>query len=114
MVQTISLSFVTAKCGQNGNTRKGYPNAELKDRDTKNYLVLQGVSLNMKPITTAAARQLPGNELVTAQSTAVAWVPRYVGLSAEPEGSTQLLPKPAIGYDPEPDPSSSHPHNLSP
>jgi hypothetical protein len=31
----------------------------------------------------------------------------------EPEGSTPLIPKPAIGHDPEPVPSTSHPHNLS-
>jgi hypothetical protein len=28
--------------------------------------------------------------------------------------STLLIPKPAIGHDPEPVPSTSHPHNLFP
>jgi len=31
---------------------------------------------------------------------------------AEPKGSTPLTPKPAIGHDPEPVPSTSHPHYL--
>jgi hypothetical protein len=32
-------------------------------------------------------------------------------LVAEPEGSTLLMAKPATGHDPEPVPSTSHPHN---
>jgi len=32
----------------------------------------------------------------------------------EPEGSTPLMPKLAIGHDPEAIPSTSHPHNLTP
>jgi hypothetical protein len=35
-------------------------------------------------------------------------------LAAAPEGSTPLIPKPAIGHDPEPVPSTSHPLNLFP
>jgi len=35
-------------------------------------------------------------------------------LVAEPEGSTPLIPKPATAHDPEPVPSTSHPHNLFP
>jgi hypothetical protein len=30
------------------------------------------------------------------------------------EGSTPLISKPAIGHDPEPVPSTSHPHNIFP
>jgi hypothetical protein len=33
---------------------------------------------------------------------------------AEPEISTSLIPKPATGHQPEPDPASSYPHNLFP
>jgi len=33
-------------------------------------------------------------------------------LVAEPEGSTPLVPKLVTGNDPEPVPSTSHPHNL--
>jgi hypothetical protein len=33
---------------------------------------------------------------------------------AEPGGSTPLLSELAIGHDPKPVPSNSHPHNLSP
>jgi hypothetical protein len=32
-------------------------------------------------------------------------------LVAEPEGSTPLIPNPAIGHDPEPVPSISRPHS---
>jgi hypothetical protein len=31
---------------------------------------------------------------------------------AEPEGLTLLIPEPAIGHEPEPVPSASHPHNI--
>jgi hypothetical protein len=37
-----------------------------------------------------------------------------VSLVAESEGSTPLIQKPATGHDPEPVPSTSHPHNLFP
>jgi hypothetical protein len=30
----------------------------------------------------------------------------------DPEGSTPLIPKPAIGHDPDPVPSTCHPHVL--
>jgi len=33
---------------------------------------------------------------------------------ADTGGITPLIPKPANGHDPEPVPSTSHPHNLSP
>jgi hypothetical protein len=33
---------------------------------------------------------------------------------AEPESSTPLVPKPATGHDPEPVPTTSHPHNIFP
>jgi hypothetical protein len=32
----------------------------------------------------------------------------------ETEGSAPLIPKPDTGHDPEPVPSTSHPHNTSP
>jgi len=35
-------------------------------------------------------------------------------LVAEPEGSTPLIRKPVTARDPEPVPSTSHPHNLFP
>jgi hypothetical protein len=35
-------------------------------------------------------------------------------VAAEPEGSTPPTPKPTAGHHPEPVPSASHPHNLSP
>jgi hypothetical protein len=34
--------------------------------------------------------------------------------AAEPEGSTPLIPKPAIAHDPESVPSISHAHNIFP
>jgi hypothetical protein len=33
---------------------------------------------------------------------------------AEPEGSLLLTPKPTIGHDPKPVPTTAHPHNPSP
>jgi len=33
---------------------------------------------------------------------------------AEHKGSTLLISKPAFGHDPEPVPSTTHPHNLFP
>ena len=35
-------------------------------------------------------------------------------LVAEPDGSTPLIAKPVTAHDPEPVPSTSHPHNLFP